>query len=609
MAYNLDKDIFSAVVEQREDFTRNEIEIVSGLTFNQYETIKKIHKYYNSHYDISDYEDIDGVKRKKVFHNMGKWRCDVASKMIDLDVKDMQLISNNPESDLVVDILEKEFKAWMKKTSFGQILNQISHDLPIYGSVVLRKIKDGAQVVDLRNFFIEQAAPSIKDAAYVMIKHYMTPGQLRKKIGVWDGVETVIEKYCGNIPKDSYDDEKSSLPGVGSPYAEIWETWQEVPLNWFTGKESDENTYVDSHWILAGISPVYGEKKNDLIGYSGIVLFKEQITKRPFSEVHYNRTNGRWLGIGVIEDTFEAQRRKNKLEDQREKSLALSSLIAFQTRDYSVASNLINDVDDGDVIPVKSALERIPTELRNIPEFDRASQEIENLADRLTFSYDVIRGEATPSTATAFAVQTQLSQASSIFEYKRENIELFLNEFIPEFGFPDFKKAMKKSHPFRYSGSPEQVDNMREQILTIYLRGKILDFILKNLRVPTAQEVAGLKEVLTLEMKRRDGNKIWMTVVENFFKDADYNVDLVIGGGENRNIMTQLQNSQNILAMIVRYPDSMTNPVVRALIFQMMRGIGMNPAEVELLEQRQVEKIATAATPTPQPTPENVPTQ
>ena len=163
-----------------------------GYTFNQYKQIQKIHKYYNSHYNEGDYETINGIVRKRVFWNINKRRATIASKQIDIDTKDFLLISQNPTTEWNVHLLEKELKAWMKKEKYSKILNQLSDELPIYGSVVLRKTKEGAEVIDLRYFFTEQGAESLKKSRYKIIKHLMTPETMREMEGSWNNVK----RYC-----------------------------------------------------------------------------------------------------------------------------------------------------------------------------------------------------------------------------------------------------------------------------------------------------------------------------------------------------------------------------------------------------------------------------
>ena len=126
------KNIFQQIRDERQDFLQNEIEVVPGYNFSQYNTLKKAHLYYTGNYEKGNYEEIGGILRKKVFHQMSTWRCEVATKMIDMDIKDFVLVSNDNETDWNVYILEKELKVWLKKNEMGQILNEISRLLPIY---------------------------------------------------------------------------------------------------------------------------------------------------------------------------------------------------------------------------------------------------------------------------------------------------------------------------------------------------------------------------------------------------------------------------------------------------------------------------------------------
>src|ERR1700693_1475158 len=123
MPYKYPENIFDAIRQERNDFLYNFVEIVDGYTFNQYVNIKKIHKYYNSHYQDGDYETINGITRKKVFWNIGKRRATIASKQIDIDTKDFLLISENQETEWNVHLLEKELKAYLQKEKYGKLLN------------------------------------------------------------------------------------------------------------------------------------------------------------------------------------------------------------------------------------------------------------------------------------------------------------------------------------------------------------------------------------------------------------------------------------------------------------------------------------------------------
>jgi hypothetical protein len=311
------KDIFSQIRDERADFLNNEIEVVPGYNFSQYNTIKKSHLYYNSHYEKGDYEEVNGVMRKKIFHNLSRWRCEVASKMIDMDIKDFILVSNKPETDWNVFLLEKELKVWLKKNKMGQLLNEISRLLPVYGSVVLQKTKEGAKLIDLRHFYVDQATDCLDNARYINKRMLLSHQDLRKmaKKG-WTNVNEAIDMFSGKY-NQGYDLAGVSTSSNGStlfyegegtqnvtkattaPLVEVYERYGQVPLQWFTDRESDANEYVMAKFCVAGIDSTVKNDEGIVVAEEGLVLYKEQIDEIPFKEVHYTKTEGRWLGVGI----------------------------------------------------------------------------------------------------------------------------------------------------------------------------------------------------------------------------------------------------------------------------------------------------------------------
>lgn len=574
---NYPQTIFEAIRAEISDFTQNQIEIVPGYTFSQYDTIKKIHKYYNSQYETGNYENVNGVTRKKVFYNINKWRCDVSTKMLDIDTKDFVLISENPATDFNVFLLEKELKAWLKTSKFGKLLNKIVHDLPVYGSVVIEQTNDGPEVVDLRYLMVEQSAPSLDKASYILRKRLMSAGDIRKMSKVWDKADEVIERYCLHVAK-SYEDGGSYNKKL-SPYAEVYTRYGEVPLSWITGKDNDYETYVYSRFICAGVNDYSTNDDGKVTEERGLILFKEQLDELPFKEVHYNRTDARWLGIGVVEDTFEDQRRVNQVKDQEAKAMELSSLILFHTPDETITKNVMTDVDNGDIIRTPNGIARIDNSMRSLGEFSTVAASYEKHADQMTFSYDVIRGETSAASATATAVINQTQQATSVFDYKREDIGLFLNEFITDLVFPELEDKLNQPHSFRFAGNIDEMEKLRVKAIDGYLRSKIIE----SGDIPSKEEYEATKQSL-LAKYRDDGGKMWIKVNKDFYKNLAYNLTLEITG-ESKNVQAQLANLNNLLGVVGKNPEVLKNPVVKRLLFKVMALTGMHISELEALEQ------------------------
>lgn len=595
------ENIFSQIRDERADFLNNEIEVVPGYNFSQYNTLKKVHLYFNSHYEKGDYENVNGVLRKKVFHNLSRWRCEVASKMIDMDVKDFILVSNRAETDWNVFLLERELKAWLKKSEMGQILNEISRLLPVYGSVVLQKTNKGAQIVDLRNFYIDQAATSIHDARYILKRMLLSHQDMRKmgKYG-WKNVSDAIDKFSGKY-RQGYDLSGVSTVNNGSdlywegagtqnvvkatqaPLVEVFERYGEVPLSWFTGNKKDDNEYVLAKYCVAGIDSTVNSESDAVLQEEGVILYKEQIDELPFKEVHYTKTEGRWLGQGIVEILFENQRRINEVKNQESRGNEVGSLQIFQTRNDTIASNITTDLQNGEILKTTSEITPIATELRNAAQLQEVAKVIEEHSDALTFSRDVVSGENLPASATLGAVQIQTAQTTAVFDYKKENVGLFLGEFIKDLVFPQLEKELNKAHILRLTGSLAELNKLRHNYATSFANMQMTRYaLLADMEIDEeiSQEMydalyeKGLKDVSS------HGDKIWVEVNEKFFEDLDYEVDIV-STGENKNIYAQIQNGNALLLAMGNDPTLLQDPVKKKILFKVMSAMGWHISELE----------------------------
>lgn len=592
------KDIFKQIRDERQDFLRNEIEVVPGYNFSQYNTLKKIHLYYTNNYEKGNYEEIGGILRKKVFHNLSTWRCEVATKMIDMDIKDFVLVSNDHDTDWNVYILEKELKVWLKKNEMGQILNEISRLLPIYGSVVLQKTKQGAEVVDLRHFYVDQACKTLNDASYINKRMLLSHRDMRKmgKYG-WEHVTEAIENFSGKYSQ-GYDLGGVNQSGSGSnlyweganvqknqaeaaPLVEVWERYGDVPLSWFTDNEEDDDEYVLAKYCVAGVDQSIINDKGVVLGEDGLILYKEQIDEIPFKEVHYNRVDGRWLGLGIVEMLFENQRRINEVKNQEARANELASIQLFQTLDETIAGNITTDLNNGDILKVKSLIQPIATESRNITALETTAASIEEHSNNLTFSRDVVSGENAPSSATLGAVQIQTQQTTAVFDYKKENIGLFLGEFIKDLVFPQIEKELNREHVFRLTGSFSELAKLRNNYATNYSNRKIVEAVLQGADV-TPEIQQGFKEIALRDIATM-GDKIWTDVEKDFFKNLDYEVDIV-STGENKNIYAQINNGNAILQALAADPTILQDPAKKKVLFKVMSAMGWHQSELEEID-------------------------
>ena len=99
-----------------------------------------------------------------------------------------------------------------------------------------------------------------------------------------------------------------------------------------------------------------------------------------------------------------------------------------------------------------------------------------------------------------------------------------------------------------------------------YVNQKVIDMILDGELVTPEQQDAMLQA--EFDELSKQGDKMWISVMKNFFKNLDYYVDLVISG-ENKNVFAQLGNSQAVLG-VLQDPTILQDPAKKAILFKML---------------------------------------
>ena len=115
---------------------RGTVQITAGLTFNAYQTIKKILFYTESKYE-SGQKDRRG--KLKPFFNIVNFRVNVATRATDLDTKDIQIVADEPQFMPMSFLLQKEVYNWMKDVNFAKTLNKMGQTRAKFGGVLVKK--------------------------------------------------------------------------------------------------------------------------------------------------------------------------------------------------------------------------------------------------------------------------------------------------------------------------------------------------------------------------------------------------------------------------------------------------------------------------------------
>jgi len=174
------KQLISDIKEYVENYKANTIEVVEGLLYSQYQTLRKIEFYYNSQYLNGNK---DKVGRLKPFYNIVKAKHNVAVRATDFNTRDITITSDKPHSAVKSMVFSHELYQWMKRTNYAKSLNRQGEVRAKYGGVLVKKcIEEGELEVEVVEWANVINHPVSIDAAPIIEVHYKTAVELQKAL-------------------------------------------------------------------------------------------------------------------------------------------------------------------------------------------------------------------------------------------------------------------------------------------------------------------------------------------------------------------------------------------------------------------------------------------
>jgi len=614
-------NIFAQIRKEQQDYMFNWISIVPGFPFNTYYTIKRIHLYTNSKYmsDGGVYtnpstmpatgQDNTYNGHDKLFFNVVIPPCEVATRMLNIDTKNIRLWPQDPQSQFSTYLLEKELKQWLKGNKFSLVLNKLAEEAPRYGTVVLEKTADGAEVVDLRRFFLDPTVESVQDSRFVTTVTYMTPTQMRDA-GLWDqaAVEQAINRYENFNTSETYEDQYVNINLVRStPYIKVFKRYGEVPAHWLD-KTLAPGTFegekmVRSVFIVAGADWLMKNNDGKAISDMGVVLYKSKWIKPwPFKDFHYMKTRGRWLGIGVVEMLFDVQERINEIKNQKRVAMEISAMHLFQTADKSITRNILTDLQSGDILLTgKDGINPIVNEERNLPAFKDEEQSYLNQANNLSFAYEALRGDVGDSSTPLGTTQIAVAQGTSVFAFKKENLALFVQEFFNDLVLPQLLKDLTPDHIMRFTGSAQELQAIDEAAATVFANEHIKQRLLGykvGQPVPSQHEHTIAKQA-ALNHYRKLGGDRFLQIKKGLYNDVNFEFDFLVTD-EQADPAKMATNIQAVITEVSQNPNILTDPRLKLLFNKLCEQLGISTAEIEIADHQAQQNQAAEQAQQPQ---------
>ncbi|MFA5197771.1 MAG: hypothetical protein WC437_05135 [Patescibacteria group bacterium] len=542
--------IWEKVNTKLADYTNTTVELNPTFAPHQADVISLIDSYWSNKYKDGP-SDSSGYK--KAFYNVILKPTYVASKMIDLDTKDVRVVAEDGQSYYPAWFFSKELKLWMKNTknqndqTFGQLLNDIVYQLPKYGHVLLKKAKGSIFIVPIQSVRNDPCAQSVLKSDWMAIEHNFTKSQMLEQNWDKNKVENVYKKYQNKGKVKIYE---------------------------FVGQiENKENNYF-----------ILPEKALD-----DEILFEDKIEiKKYFKEIKWEDIPKRAIGRGQPEKLFENQIAKNTDENLFRTGLRWSSKHIFQSRDESLAKNLLTDIENGDLLTALSEITPIAVEERNLGAYQASDAKWDKNTADSTFSYESISGERPPAGTPLGTTVLQSQQAGAFFDMKREDLGMFLKEVVFDWIIPDFKKDKKGEHSIMMGEFEEdEVDKLRGLITTNKFNESLFKNIKRNGRLPNAQERTILKSIIQEKIK----NDKEIKVPESFYDDVRYKIDIIITN-EQIDVASRMTTLQTILQIIGSNPTILRDKVTKKVFYKLLDMTGISPTDLNIEEEQSVEDMA-----------------
>ena len=336
------------VRKNEENFTTGATTISKYVEHNLYLTLEKIHAYLNSTH-ISG--RTDSQSRIKPFFDIVTAAVNIWYRATDLDRKNIRFKTKKNKKQMQTFFANALLADLMRKTNFGQFLNDWGLNSARYGSSVLKFIeKDGeliSEVVSWHNLIVDAIN---FDNNVVIEKLWLTPAQLRKNKNYnQDFVKQLIDNIS---PRETMDNIQKDNK---SEYIEVYEVHGELPLSLLKKvkgeepKEEDDDIFIQQMHTVSFTAKRVPDTNEEY--FDEYTLYAGKEAKNPYIITHLIPEDGRTLSRGAVERLFEAQWMINHTVKQIKDQLDLASKLLFQTSDGNLAGqNVLKNIQSGDIL-------------------------------------------------------------------------------------------------------------------------------------------------------------------------------------------------------------------------------------------------------------------
>jgi hypothetical protein len=571
-------DIGALVRKAEQDFVSGQTQTSKYVQESIFDDINQIEAYLNSKH-ISG--DKDSLNRDKPFFNIVLAKKNITARATDLDRKHIIAKANKSKDLLASYLYTIHLQKWMNQSNFGMFLNIWGDYLAAYNSAVTKFVEqDGemkAQVIPWNRIICDVID---FDANPVIEVIELTPAQLRMRKGYdKEQVEALINAVSARESLDKMKkDQKSN-------YIKLYEIHGNLPLSYITGKDTDEEDYVQQMHVMSFVA---SKEKG---GFDDYTLISGREKKTPYMLTWLiPSVDGSISLMGSVKSLFDAQWMVNHSIKAIKDQLDLASKLIFQTSDGNfVGQNALSAIESGDILVTKvnEPLTQLANNSHDITSLQAFGQQWQVLAQELVSTPDIMSGQNMPS-GTAWRQAAIIQQeAHGNFELMTENKGLHLERMFRDYVTPYLLKKMNTTEEISTTLDAYGIDKIDAMYISTEsaknFNKKAVDAVLNDTELPDlAQEEASAKQNLQEMGSMRFikpseiDEKTWKDILGEFEGDVVYEIT-----GENRDKQAVMATLSTVFGVIAQNPMILQDPNARMVFNKILEETNaISPLEI-----------------------------
>jgi hypothetical protein len=468
---------------------------------------------------------------KKLWWPMTSAAVNHLAAQIDFDVKDVKVTPKTDAGKGTALLLRSKLYAELEKKQFGTLFNEAALEMLKQGSLLIRTYEeDGvacSDIVDLHNIWTEWYTNKPK---WYLERIYKKQYDLPESFAYPDkAVEAnYMDKYGFEVADE----------------VDCWRYEGKIPMSFITENPKDTKRVLGVIWITNLLT-------NPVI--QDIYTIKEC----SYSYGQLEPRSYRWLGRGIAEGLLPIQEYMNEIINLRRQRGRLATLGSFLIKKGSgITPDMISNLTTGSGLPVNdvnSDIRRLET--TDVPSGNFLEEtRIQQMADRLTGSNEVNRGEGTSIQTATEAEILKLASETKTNLY-REQLAFVFEDVIKKW-LKILGENMKQEEIIKLTANQEERKQIAMSLAWKHVANQMKETIkIKGVAYlyPLATEIGkrALQDMVESVANSQYMSKEHWTLFKESVKDLDYELTVNVGN-ESDLAAVKSENMKSLLELVAK---------------------------------------------------------